>query len=359
MYVGDLISSLTTILSIILAIILIKSGFGIHLIKLGSAVVYCLNPLFLYIYAHKKYKIIKDVEPDNTSIKQRWDAFAHQVALFIHTNTDTMILTIFTSLEEVSVYSVYNQIVNGVYTILKCFFPSIDAAFGEMFAREEKEAIKRAFNQFVVFVFSISTIMFTVTIGMILSFVRIYTKGVSDVDYIRPVFGYILALASYFFSIRVPYQNVIEAIGHYKQTKKYSYIEAIANLLVSIILVYRIGLVGVAIGTLVANAFRTICYVFYISNHLIDGAAASFVKHLMISVASGTAVLLLFRWFPLEIAANYLGWLLHSLLIGVLISIVVLFTDFITDREETLQLIKRAVGLANRVFKRDRKRKLG
>ena len=34
--------------------------------------------------------------------------------------------------------------------------------------------------------------MFSVTLGMIIPFISIYTRGVTDIDYNRPLFGYLL-----------------------------------------------------------------------------------------------------------------------------------------------------------------------
>lgn len=349
MSVVNVINSIATTINIVIAVVLIKIGFGIHIVKLGSALAFCINPILLYIYAHKEYRIIKDVEPDNTSIKQRWDAFAHQVALFIHTNTDTMILTILATLKEVSVYSVYNQVVNGVYTILRCFFPSIDSAFGEMFARDEKKAIKRNFAQFELIAFSISTVMFSVTLGMIVPFISIYTRGVTDIDYNRPLFGYLLAVASYFFSIRVPYQNVIEAVGHYKQTKRYSYFEAALNLALSIILVFRFGLVGVAIGTLVANMFRTMCYAIYISKYLIPGVLVSFCKHLLVSVISGILILMIYNLLPMGEITGYGVWFFHVVIIGIIASIIVMISDVLIYKDELNGALQKVSGLFRKI----------
>ena len=351
MSVVNLIHTFATIINIIIAVVLIRAGFGIHIVKLGSALAFCINPVSLYIYAHKEYRILKAVDPDNTSIRQRWDAFAHQVALFIHSNTDTMILTFLVSLKEVSVYSVYSQVTNGVYTILRCFFPSIQTAFGQMFARNERMAIKRNFAEFEVVVFSVATIMFSVTLCMILSFVKIYTAGITDVDYNRPAFGYLLAVASYFFSIRVPYQNVIEAVGHYKQTKKYSYIEAFINLSLSIILVLILGLVGVAIGTLAANAYRTVCYAVYVSKNLIEEVLSSFVKHILISVGAGSVVLVIYNLMPFYPASGYIMWFVQSLIIGIISIFIVFITDLLFYSEETVSIKGRMAGLTRKILK--------
>ena len=128
----------TTILNTIFAALLIKLGAGIHIVKLGSAVAFSLNPLVINFYARKKYRIDKTVPPNNDAIKDRWDCFGLQVANFVNSNTDMFLLTVFTNVREVSVYTVYYMVTNGIRKFLLTFVNGIGAAFGNMFAKNEK-----------------------------------------------------------------------------------------------------------------------------------------------------------------------------------------------------------------------------
>lgn len=71
---------ITTILNTIIASSLIKLGASIHIVKLGSALVFTLNPLLINLYAKHTFKIDKHVPPDNQAIKDKWDSFGLQVA---------------------------------------------------------------------------------------------------------------------------------------------------------------------------------------------------------------------------------------------------------------------------------------
>lgn len=51
--------------------------------------------------------------------------------------------------------------------------------------------------------------------------------------------------------------QIINFAGHFKQTQVRSVIESTINLSVSIVLVYKIGIYGVLIGTIVALLYRT------------------------------------------------------------------------------------------------------
>jgi O-antigen/teichoic acid export membrane protein len=100
---------------------MIKIGASIHIVKLGSAIAFSLNPLIINLYARKFYHIDKTVPPNNEAIKDRWDCFGLQVANFVNTNTDMFVLTIFTNVRVVSVYSVYHMVHLGIKKLLQTF----------------------------------------------------------------------------------------------------------------------------------------------------------------------------------------------------------------------------------------------
>ena len=98
----------------------------------------------------------------------------------------------------------------------------------------------------------ISYFIYTCAFSLILPFISIYTKGITDANYNQPVFGTLLLAAELAYCVRDPYTNVAYAAGHFKQTAKYAYAEASINIALSVILVQIWGLNGVAIGTLIS-----------------------------------------------------------------------------------------------------------
>ena len=251
----------------VISVILLKFGFGIHVVKFGSAFAYTLYPLILHFYVKRKYNIDFTVEPDNVAIKQRWDAFFHQVAYFVTTNTDTVVLTIFANIREVSVYSVYNLVIVAIRKFSASFTNGLESAFGNMIAGDEKKVMKDNFMIVETLTFAIGTFVLIVSSIMIVPFVKIYTRNVTDVEYARPLFALIMVSGQFMETIRQPYQILIQAAGRYKETKNIVIVEPIINISISILLVIKFGLVGVAIGTFISILFRTICFSYYISKH--------------------------------------------------------------------------------------------
>lgn len=268
-YILNILQTLTIVLNTIICAIIICSGGTIIFAKLGSAFIYSLNPIVLYLYVQYKYKFEKLARPDKTALKGRWDVLANSFANIIHENVDMLCITLFSSSLEVSVYAVYNLVVNGLTRFTFVFSDGIEAAFGNMWAKEENETLNKNFSEYEHIVFSITTIITSCMVTLILPFVNNYTVNVTDVNYNRPVFALLLSIAFATMCIRIPYIAMVQATGHYKETKIGSFFEAAINICLTLIFVQIIGIEGAVIGTIAANTFRSIQYGYYSSKNLI------------------------------------------------------------------------------------------
>lgn len=307
-YVLSLIQTAAIVLNTLLAALLIKLGAGIHVVKLGSAAAFSMVPLMLNVYIGRKYRIDKSVPPNNDALKQRWDAVGQSIAFFIHNNTDIMVLTMFVSMREVSVYTVYNYVIVNIRQVLMTFVTGFGAAFGNMLARGEKDLAEENLRIYEIIVFGLTAIIYSTAGCTILPFVSVYTSGINDVNYMRPLFAALITVAGAFSCFRIPYQTITEAAGHFKQTRNGAFVEAGLNIGISVLAVSRFGLVGVAAGTVVATIFRSVQYSVYLSRNLINRSLWIFWQHVLLCV-----VVAVLTWLATErlytfATPNFLLW---------------------------------------------------
>lgn len=333
-YIISIIQIITYILSVIIIVILTKLKCSIHLIKLISGFIFVLRPVMQNIYVKKKCQTSINLANNNYRLKNKWDGLAQHIAAVIHGNTDITILTIFSSLAEVSVYSIYYLVVKGVNSIIQAFTGGIDAPFGDMIAKKEQENLNRKFNIYEVFYFTIATIVYTCTIILIVPFVSIYTKGITDANYIRPTFGILLVLSEFMWAIRLPYSSITLAAGHFKETKKGAWVEAITNIVLSIILVFKYGIVGVAIGTLIAMLIRTIEFVYHTNKYILNRNIFESVKKIIVIIIEVLLIVFLSKYLPNINVISYLTWMKYALLVGILSVVIVLSINVIIYKKE-------------------------
>lgn len=340
-YIPSLLNSATLIINALLTVVLVGIGSSVHIVKIGSAAAYALRPIVLFLFVKSHYKIDSQTKPRNEILKQRWDGLAQHIAFFIHKNTDIAVLTVLANVKEVSVYSVYNLAIAGCAKVVNIFSSSLEPAFGNMIAKGEKETLKKRVSMCSTLTIQVAVAFFSTAAIVISPFVQIYTKGVTDVNYLRPAFGVIMLIAEAFYCIRLPYQSTVYAAGHFKQTRNGAIIEAVLNIVISVVLVSKFGLIGVAIGTLISMLFRTIQYICYYYVKLIkDISDISFeIKRIVISTVEVSIFVVVANLLPEISINNYVRWFVYSLCIGVFCSLIVVVFSWLFYKEQSKELI--------------------
>ncbi len=337
----------TVILNTALSLLLIYLHCPVHIVKLGTAIVFALRPIVLRIYVKRRYTPDLKAEPDNSAIAQRWDGFGHHTAYFLHTNTDVFILTIFSGflksigLADISVYTVYYSVVSGVEKVVAAFSSGIEAAFGNMIANRETETLQRNFRVYEFFSFVLTTTLFTCAGLLLIPFLSVYTRGISDANYIRPVFGVLLTLAEAVYCIRIPYNNVTLAAGHYKQTRNGAFLEAGLNITLSIILVIPFGLTGVAIATLVAMTVRTVQYAVYLTKNILHRPLSIFFGRCAVNICAALISVCIVRFvLPIPTVSTYLQWAVYGVEVTLISGSAVVLLNSIFYRQDLKHLIR-------------------
>lgn len=349
LYIYNFYSAIATLLNLILSIILIRLGCSIQLVKLCGAAVFALKPVLLSIFARRKYHLERRCAPDNSAIKNRWDAMMHAIANIVHDNTDLVVLTLFTDIKTVSVYTVYNLVLMSLRKIEKIFTSGTEPIYGNMWAKGENDAIRQtlAVYEFLVSVFV--SVAFSVTIVLILPFIALYTKNVTDVNYIRPVYAAVIVIAFFFFAYRTPYLSLVQGVGHYRQTRNGAIAEAVINLGLSVLLVVLIPaqehkMVGVALGTLAANLFRTIQYALYIDRYIVHRGKHVCVCKILWSAANMAVAavpgFILVSRMSIDSWAKWLGCAVCATLMSMLVTFVSSLLFYREDLKNSRKIVR-------------------
>ncbi|WP_049690244.1 polysaccharide biosynthesis C-terminal domain-containing protein [Anaerococcus jeddahensis] len=311
------IQTITLILNTIACFILIKLGASIHIVKLTTSLIYLARPLILSFYVKRNYKINWDVKYDKEPIKQKWNGIAQHVSAVVLDGTDNIVLTIFMGLEIVSVYSVYNMVVMGVKKLLMSMTNGIQSLMGELLAKREFDKLRLFFGWVEWSIHTGTTFIFGVTSILIIPFVQIYTSGINDTNYVQPLFSILIVVANAGHCLRLPYNILILAGGHYKQTQKNYIIAATINIVISILFVNIFGLSGVAIGTLLAMFYQTIWMEIYDSKNLIHWPIKYFIKQLLVDFITILFFAIIARLLSID-EITWVSWLIYSIKVSII-----------------------------------------
>lgn len=285
-YIVYIIQCLIVLANIVLSVLIINTNGSLHLLELCYVIPYVVQAIVLYLIIDRLYKLNSNIEKNEYVIKNRWVALGHNTAYFIHSNTDIVLISLFLNLSTVSVYSVYVLVINGLKNLLLAISNVFSPIVGRFYALDDKRKTRVAFDQYEFLVFFFGTLLFGCCIHLLPSFAIIYTHGVRDANYYQPVFGAIISIAELIYCIRYPYVQLVYSAKRYRETSLASYLEALLNITISITLIHKLGLVGVAIGTLVAMFLKYFYFVFYVEKHILSRGLLSCIKRPFLSIVA-------------------------------------------------------------------------
>lgn len=289
-----LLTNLTTCITMAISItkiILLSLGFNIIALQLMYFAYNILQIVIFMCMIRKMYPWIDlKVQPDYTAIEKKNSVFVHQVSTLIFNNTDMLILSFFCGFKVVSVYALYNMLLNMIRNAIDAFSGSITFWLGQQYQVNREKYIKMN-DIYEVYSMTLGTSLFCVATAFITPFIRIYTKGVTDIGYIDP---YLSILFAFIFILQIGRSASLQTIsfaGHFQETLSQTIIESVINLSVSIICVIKFGIYGVLLGTIAALLYRTNDMILYTSHKLLKRSAIFSYKRWI------TNILLFFVFF--------------------------------------------------------------
>lgn len=247
------VKTLTCVAQII--ILIIWKNFVLSL-AINIVTTLTLN-ILMSIYVEKQYKEvfkIKTMLPVDERKQIYKDTFAtlcHKVGGIIANGTDSIIISSFIGITVAGIYSNYHMIIYSLITIMQQVTGNFTASLGnaavEKTGREQFEDFKKLF--FVTL--WISSYITTCVYLLIDKFILAWTNNENMVlDRFTVV---TITFMLFIEIIRYIMHSYINCNGLFIKDKIRPLIEALINLVVSIILVQKIGLAGVFIGTIISK----------------------------------------------------------------------------------------------------------
>ena len=229
------------------------------------------------------------------------------------------------------------MVMMGLQQLITSLTSGITAFFGNLLANNEIKKLNYCFLQYDWIVHTLVTLLFSCAGCLIIPFVRIYTKGINDTNYIVPTFAILITLASATFCFRNEYFTIVKVVGQYKETQISALIEAALNLGISILFVFKYGLIGVAIGTLIAMGYRSIQLALYVNN-IVDYKLIIFLKHVFIDILTASFIFLFSKFFALN-EISFIGWFILALKEFSISIVIVFIMNLIFYHSMTMNII--------------------
>lgn len=307
-----------------------------------------IKVIVLFTYCRKMFPFLDfSGEANYEALGRKYDVIYQQILGTVQTGAPTVIATIFLDLVTVSVYSVYNMVLYGINGILSIFISGLPASFGELIAKGEQENLQKTISQFEVAYYYILSIVYGLTLVLLLPFISVYTKNFVDAQYYVPSLAMLIVLNGIVYSIKTPQSMLMISAGMYKEQRWRATLQAAIIVVGGCILTQFYGIQGVLIALICANIYRTIDLMFYVPAHITHSPVMqTFRRMVMVFVEIGVIALpSLFLSFQ---TTNYYEWLILAAVYGIYAIAVVTVFVLITDRCEFFALAKRMSSIIRR-----------
>ena len=265
--------------SLQIVIILLTSNFLLFL--LTSAAVQFIQIFIVNAYLNKLYPYLKDKDVTPLDEESKKDVMTKTKALMLHKigdtarlQTDAIIISSFINVVTVAVVDNYNMIINTISGFVNIIFNSMVTGFGNLIATESEDKQYRTFKVyrfFAVWVYGFTAVGFYLLLSPL---VKIWLHD--DKWVLAPVIIGTVLTDYYFKGERVALMNYKTAAGVYEPDKYLSLIQGAVNLALSIVLVIKIGLVGVYIGTVVSGLIANITKPFIVYKYCFHRSAKGY-----------------------------------------------------------------------------------
>ena len=322
-YVTTNLGTVTSVATDATRIFLLLHGRSIIAVQTTYLVFNLIKMLYVSGYMKRNYKWIDlSVKPNFEAISQRSAVFVHQISSLVFSHTDVLILTFVCGLKTVSVYSMYATIYGMLDNIISIISNSVQSALGQIFHIDRKRylEIQDAFETYyLAIVFS----LFAIATIFILPFMKLYTNG-ADINYIDkklPILFLIYQLLSYG---RVSSNNIIGFAGAFKDTQWRAILETVLNLVVSFVCVFKFGIYGVLMGTIVAVFYRANDIIIFANRKILKRSAWPTYRRWFTNTVLFIIIVVFFTKMSLNV-----NTLVGLIINGIWVSIIILIMFFV------------------------------
>lgn len=257
-YIQTNVATITKIVTVLVQIVvlLVTKNFLCYL--LAQLFVELAQKIFVSIYLNRMYPYLREKDVQKLSEEETRVVVNKTKALMLHKigdvarlQTDTIIISSFVNVDTSGVVANYTYIITYVGNFVNIIFSSVVSGFGNLVATESKEKqyqVFKVYRFFACWLFGFGAVGFWHLLTPLIGGLWLDESWVIGSTVVT-----LLVVDFYFKGGRSVLENFKIASGVFEQDRYLPLIQGGLNLVISIVLVQKIGVAGVYVGTLVSG----------------------------------------------------------------------------------------------------------
>lgn len=314
------------VVTAVIEIILLLSGFDLIALVIFGIVMSFVQQITLRIIIKKQYAWFNwtsKEEMDLSTKEKTKDIFVHKVATMVLYNTDSLVISSFVGVTTAGLYAVYKQLMDLIGRYVSPIFSTAESSLGNLYHSETKERKLEVMNEQLDVSLFISALVLIPTFLLGISFIMLWIPGDVGNQQLSSITLLLFVIMSFYSFTRVAVNSALDLHALFKLTKLCAIIEAVVNLVLSLVLVQFMGINGVLLGTIISLLVTNFWYYPYILYREVFEMKPwryyrKYIGYCLLFVVVGLAwqFVLLPYVFPFLDQSTWIGWIISGFVIG-------------------------------------------
>jgi len=214
----------------IVNIFLVTHNGEMWMVRFVTMIFALINCVLITEYVKRKNMFLDFSEEARLElIKGTNDVMIQKITGVIYTSWPIVFLSISSNGGTVlaSVYAVYNNIFVMEKALLHGVIDAPRLSFGQLLTERKKEDIWELFKQYEMLAIIFTFVAMTTVSGVIMPFIKLYTRGVNDANYYDIIIATLMVLIGTMEMIHIPSGHLINMSGNFKVSKNFQIIACI------------------------------------------------------------------------------------------------------------------------------------
>ena len=330
-YVSQIVQLVVFCLNSVLKIALLLLGANLVVLQVAYLIVNVIQIVIYRIYVKRNYPWLNwEAIPDNLALGNRKRYMLNGVSWTVFNSTDTLLISIICGLKYSSIYAVYNLVFANLNTIIAMIYSSSYFVLGQTYHEDKNKYIK-LHDGLESLVSAVSFACLTIAYVLILPFISLYTRGISDIQYVDSYLPILFCCVQLLSNCRLFSGNLINVCNRPDLTNKASVIETTMNLVLSVILAFLLGVHGVLIATVVALFYKTNFIIVVSNKKLLNRSAWKTYKILGTNFLLFFIAVIICTKITIK-ATSYFNLLIYAIIVGIGVFGVYIIVNCVTNK---------------------------
>lgn len=348
-YILNFVQIFTIIISQIGILAIIFLDKNMLLIRLFVMLGAILNSVLVARICRKNYSFVDfNAEPDYSKVKGTRDVFAQKLTTMIYQTIPVLFISATSGTVVASVYMIYNNVFGLFKNILYSFINAPQMGFGRLIKEKTNQYVKKIFFEYEFIVVFLLGILLTTCHVLIIPFIEIFTRKMTDANYIDSSLAFMFVIITFLEIIHIPSGIIINMSGNFKVAKSFQMIVSIALLITMYPLSKIYSFYGILFSIIIAALLLAILEIFYVHKYYFKNSLGKFMwivcSNFVISILS-----IKWQYYLIGDIQSYKNFFLTGFILVIINTVYFILFNLILNKKEMLLVINRLKKILKRL----------